>query len=40
VIQRLEQLILSYLLLVAAGTLRAEANTGSLVRQTDPSLPS
>src|SRR5829696_7289925 len=32
------QLLLSYLLLVIAGTLRAEANTGSTIRQTDPSL--
>jgi hypothetical protein len=36
VIQMLRQLLLSYLLLVIAGTLRAEANTGSPVRQTDP----
>src|SRR5918995_2417724 len=31
------QLVLSYLLPVVAGTLRAEANTGSPIRQTDPS---
>src|SRR5215217_1692808 len=30
------QVLLSYVLLVIAGTLRAEANTGSPVRQTDP----
>src|SRR5215212_11876916 len=29
--------LLSYVLLVVAGTLRAEANTGSPIRQTDPS---
>src|SRR5215210_5912654 len=33
----LRQPVLSYLLLVVAGTLRAEANTGSPIRQTDPS---
>src|SRR5215217_7695218 len=32
------QPLLSYLLLVIAGTLRTEANTGSPVRQTDPRL--
>jgi hypothetical protein len=31
----LKLLFLSYLLLVVAGTLRAEANTGSPIRQTD-----
>jgi GNAT superfamily N-acetyltransferase len=35
----LRQLLLSYLLLVVAGTLRAEANTGSLIHQTEPRLP-
>jgi hypothetical protein len=32
------QLLLSYLLLVITGTLRAEANTGSSICQTDPNL--
>jgi len=36
VIQMLKRPLLSYLLLVVAGTLRAEANTGAPIRQTDP----